>query len=91
MAVLERDVRTVKDTSELDPRFAEYHRTGERVEVTYDDGTTERFYVGVSTGWRPVYLTIKTRRSLGGGPIGRYEREHIVSIRGLATYRNGRR
>lgn len=87
MAVLERDVRTVKDTSELDPRFAEYHRNGQRVEVAYDDGTTERFYVGISTGWRPVYLKIKNTRSMGGEALGRYEREHIASIRGLAKYR----
>jgi hypothetical protein len=87
MAVLEREPRTVKDTSELDPRFTEYHRTGQRVEVTYDDGEVERFYVGISTGWRPIYLKIKTTRSFGGDAIGRYERDRIVSIRGLAKYR----
>lgn len=87
MAVLEREVRTIKDTSELDPRFTDYYRTGQRVEVTYDDGTTERFYVGKSTGWRPVYLKIHNTRSLGGSPIGKYERDSIVSIVGLNKYR----
>ena len=78
---------TVKDTSELDPRFADYHRTGQRVEVVYDDGELERFYVGISTGWRPIYLKIRRADSLGGEPIGKYEREHITAIRGLARSR----
>ena len=38
---------------------------GRRVEVTAY-GDTYRFYVGKSTGWSPIHLEIKTRRSVGG-------------------------
>ncbi len=43
---------------------------GKRVEVAYkaEDGhaVRERFNVGRSTGWLPIHLAIKTRRSMGG-------------------------
>ena len=39
---------------------------GCRVEVEDYDGETRRFIVGRSTGWKPIYLEIKTRRSSGG-------------------------
>ena len=39
---------------------------GWRVEVTDRYRKTWRFIVGVSTGWRPCHLEIKTRRSSGG-------------------------
>lgn len=37
-----------------------------RVEVIKPDGTKRRFWVGRSTGWLPIHLEIKTRRSTGG-------------------------
>lgn len=39
---------------------------GKRVEVTLPSGDRSRFYVGKSTGWLPIHLEIKTRRSHGG-------------------------
>lgn len=46
---------------------------GPRVEITYkwSNGEVEkiRCYIGRSTGWLPVYLEIKTKRSAGGGPL----------------------
>jgi hypothetical protein len=42
---------------------------GERVRITYPDGEVVRCYIGMSTGWRPCFLEIKTIRSLGGGPL----------------------
>lgn len=39
---------------------------GRRVEVTDQDGTRRRFWVGKSTGWMPVHLEIHNRRSTGG-------------------------
>lgn len=75
------------DLSHLDPAMRRYYQTGERVEVVYNDGEIERFYVGKSTGWRPSYLKIKTTRSLGGDLWGKYEQERVVSIRGTGKYR----
>lgn len=39
---------------------------GYRVEVETTYGEKRRFIVGKSTGWKPIHLEIKTRRSLGG-------------------------
>lgn len=41
---------------------------GWRVEVVDHDGAKRRFIVGQSTGWRPCFLEIARRTSLGGGP-----------------------
>lgn len=39
---------------------------GRRVEVTYPDGTSARFWVGKSSGWTPCHLEIPSTRSSGG-------------------------
>jgi len=39
---------------------------GKRVEIEDNTGETRRFIVGKSTGWMPVHLEIKTKRSTGG-------------------------
>lgn len=39
---------------------------GWRVEVIDVDDQKRRFIVGRSTGWKPIHLEIKTRRSLAG-------------------------
>ena len=39
---------------------------GQRVEVVDRYGNKRRFWVGRSTGWKPVYLEVKTTRSMGG-------------------------
>jgi hypothetical protein len=42
---------------------------GKRVELTYPNGEKTRFIVGKSTGWIPIHLEIKTKRSSGGGSV----------------------
>ena len=86
------------DYSDLDKRFERFYNSGERVEVEWKDGfgdfsgyggRTEgkkaRFYVGKSTGWKPVYLQIDNRRSMGGQAILSCA---VKSIRGLGIYKN---
>lgn len=86
------------DYSVLDERFTPYYESGEQVEVAYADGheiamghtgcrtggKRVRFYVGRSTGWKPIYLMILTTRSLGGMQIFS---SGIESIRGTGKYR----
>jgi hypothetical protein len=85
------------DLSDLDPRFTPYCETGERVEVTYKKGWEDytgygnrtnglkaRFYVGKSTGWKPIYLTILKSNSSGGAGICS---KAVKSIRGLGIYK----
>ena len=74
----------VIDNSQLDPRFTRFHETGERVEITYQDGEKVRCYIGKSTGWTPIYLEIKKSNSTGGGSL---MTQGIVSIRGLGKKR----
>lgn len=70
------------DFSELDERFTPYYQSGQRIEVEwlegYEDytgygakteGKKARFYVGKSTGWKPIYLQIYSKRSTGGQAI----------------------
>lgn len=42
---------------------------GSRVELTYPSGEKTRFIVGRSTGWLPIHLEIKTKRSRGGSEV----------------------
>lgn len=85
------------DESDLDPRFHQFYKTGERVEATLKDGHAMlvgygrrtdgrvlRFYVGRSTGSKPIYLMILKRNSYGGMAI---PSESIESVRGLGTRR----
>jgi len=50
--------------SNLDKRFLKYYENGERIKVQYWDmeitGT-----VGVTTGWRPVFLLMRQSNSTG--------------------------
>ena len=76
------------DESGLDERFTRYYLSGERVEVTEEDGNKKRFYVGKSTGWKPIYLEILRRDSSGGAGI---LSSWVTSIRGVGVYDDRRR
>ena len=86
------------DYSELDSRFDSFYESGERVEVVWKDGYEDfsgygartngkkaRFYVGKSTGWKPIYLQILRKDSHGG--VGIFSCG-IESIRGLGVFKN---
>ena len=85
------------DYSDLDERFEKFYDSGERVEVVWKDGYEDltgygcrtdgkkaRFYVGKSTGWKPIFLQILRRDSSGGSAILSCA---VESIRGLGIYR----
>jgi len=86
-----------RDLSDLDERFAPYFESGERVEVEWKEGYEDysgyggrtkgrkaRFYVGISTGWKPIYLMIQRKDSVGGSAI---LSQVVKSIRGLGVNR----
>lgn len=52
------------DSSDLDARFAPYFKTGQRIKVEIY-GQTRTGTVGVTTGWRPVFLLMHNRRCVG--------------------------
>jgi hypothetical protein len=52
------------DPSDLDGRFITYYQTGQRIKVeTY--GMVKTGTVGVTTGWKPAWLLMRTSRSMG--------------------------
>lgn len=84
------------DYSEIDTRFEPYYDNGQRVEVEwkaeYEDftgygcrteGRRARFYVGKSTGWRPVFIMLQNINSRGGVEIPSNAVESIRGLRGL--------
>ena len=86
-----------KDFTDLDARFTKYYESGERVEVTwkpgfedytgygcYTNGQKARFYVGRSTGRKPIYLEIYRINSWGGPAILSCA---VDSIKGLGIYK----
>ena len=67
----------VRDNSNLSPQLIGLERMRVEVETTY--GETRRFWVGKSTGWKPIHLEVKTTRSLGGDPAARaYKSVRVV-------------
>jgi len=72
------------DKSQLNPAFVGAFNSGYRVEVEFcsSDGKpyeVKRGRIGVTTGWRPVFLLMLTRRSTGSMyTIGPNDR--IVSV-----------
>lgn len=56
------------DASDLAPAFVPYFNSGQRIEVEPNHSTSgrpRRGTVGVTTGWKPVFLLMKRRTSLG--------------------------
>ena len=73
MTPAQRDA--ARDLSDLSPQLLGLER--KRVEVVTTYGEKRRFYVGRSTGWRPIHLEIHNRRSTGGPAAER----HYASVR----------
>jgi hypothetical protein len=53
------------DTSNLASKFIRYYESGQRVIVKMSYGEVERGYVGVTTGWKPVFLLVHRRSDYG--------------------------
>ena len=46
--------------------LSEYVNSGIRLEVDAD-GCIERGFIGLTTGWRPCFILLRTKRSSGSG------------------------
>lgn len=53
------------DISDLAEKFAEYWITGERIKVKFVYGEVKSGKVGITTGWKPVFILMLTSRSRG--------------------------
>lgn len=56
-------------TKSLDKRFVRYYESGERIRVVDKWGEVKSGTVGVTTGWKPVFLLMLTSRSLGSSHL----------------------
>lgn len=52
------------DGRDLDGRFVRFFESGERIKIR-SFGETFTGTVGVTTGWRPVFILLRTSRSMG--------------------------
>ena len=52
------------DPSDLDPRFVPYFNSQQRIKV-HTLGATVTGRIGVTTGWKPCFLLMRTSRSRG--------------------------
>ena len=53
------------DTSDLNEEFIPYFENGERIIVKFSYGEVRRGTIGVTTGHKPCFLLMLTKRSLG--------------------------
>lgn len=65
-----QEQESLKDFSDLTSQLVGLE--GKRVEVVDIHGETRRFWVGKSTGWKPIHLEVKTTRSLGGDAADKF-------------------
>jgi hypothetical protein len=52
------------DPSDLNPEFIPYYESGERITVDFGY-ERKRGTIGISTGWKPVFLLMLRRDSVG--------------------------
>lgn len=73
------------DTSDLAPQFVRYFNSGERVRVDFGyaqlTGT-----IGVTTGWRPAFLLMRTSRSHGSSDLLSKD-DRIIAVKEGRAYR----
>lgn len=53
------------DTSDLNEEFIPYFENGERIAIKFNHGEIKRGTIGISSGWRPCFLLMLTKRSIG--------------------------
>lgn len=57
------------DPSDLAPEFVRYYETGERIEVAMSYGENKRGRVGITTGWKPVFILLPRVDSTGSSEV----------------------
>lgn len=57
------------DTSDLNKEFIPYFESGKRITVKFSHGEIKRGTIGISSGWKPIFLLMLTKRSSGSSYI----------------------
>ena len=74
------------DRSELAPQFASYYASGERIRVRFHYGEELTGTVGKTIGWRPVYMLMRTARSIGSSDLLRAT-DQVIAVKHGRAYR----
>lgn len=84
----EQEYGTRFDPSNLAPQFIPYFNSGERIKVSIKGHSQSVFgYVGVTTGWMPTFLLMRTQRSIGScDVIGKPDK--VIAVKRGRTYVN---
>ena len=70
------------DTRDLDPKFIPYYESGQRIKVESFHATACGT-VGVTTGWRPVFLLMRRTTAKGSSyTLGKTDRIVAEQVRG---------
>lgn len=57
------------DYSSISKQFAPYHESQNRIKVKFSYGEIKSGTVGMTTGWKPVFILMLTTRSLGSSYV----------------------
>lgn len=76
-----REYGTLFDPSYLNPDFIKYFESQERIEVKFSWGEIRRGRVGITGGWKPIFILLLTKRSLGSSWTIRNEDQFVKVIR----------
>ena len=68
------------DDSELDKRFIPYFESGQRIKVKFIWGEELTGTIGVTTGWRPCFLLMRTTRSIGSPYVLR-DSDELIAVK----------
>lgn len=73
------------DSSDLIPEFIKYFESGERVKVEwkFGDKYTEVLTgtIGITTGYKPVFLLMRTKKSIGSPYVIYKDECRIVAVK----------
>lgn len=71
------------DASDLAPQFIPYYENGKRIEVKFSYNEVKRGTIGITTGWRPVFLLMLTKRSIGSSYTLREADKIVKTVNGI--------
>jgi hypothetical protein len=67
------------DSSDLASQFIKYYENHKRIEIEFSHGKV-RGFVGITTGWKPCFLLMKTKRSISSSYTLREEDKIIREL-----------
>lgn len=53
------------DAVNLSKKFIPFYESGERIKIEFSSGIIKSGTIGITTGWKPVFILLLTKRSTG--------------------------